>query len=98
MHFDVVIPIRSYLKKFISYQSPVDPYFELRPLRCHISAIIFESVKNGYQRTKYNPGPLLNDKLTFRMNSSAQKYNRFFIDDQLVGRIDKRLKSMFDQH
>ena len=94
---DVTIPIRPYLKKFLSKNARVDPYFTLSLYGCHVSAIIFECFKEDWAKVSHESDRYMTDKLSIHMPTTVTRYKRFYVDDALVYTIDKRLKSMFDQ-
>ena len=96
MHVDIIIPVRSYLKKFIANSREVEPFI-LSLSRCHFSAVILEPIKKGYKKVSLKESDHLNDELKIRMGSSVMKENKYFIDNYTVMSIDFKLKSMFDQ-
>lgn len=95
-HIDLIIPIRSYLKKFISYEVEVEPAFTLSLSRCPYSAIILEPIKKSYVKTNLKDFKNLDDELRIRMTPSVMKENKYTIDDHTVMSIDNRLKALFD--
>lgn len=94
--FEITIPIRGYLKKFIASNHEISP-FKVRITKCAISGLILESLKKDFKRSEDFSTKELNDKFTFSMSAELQKKNRFWMDERVVKILDSRLKDMFDQ-
>lgn len=95
-YFEVSIPIRSYLKKFIAAHKSVEP-FELKPHKCHFTALFMEPAKKGYIRKEVESDDLLNDRIILRMPPSIIKENKFTFDENTIAAIDDKLYQMFKQ-
>lgn len=96
MYVDVEIPIRGYLKKFISVSKDTEP-FQIQLTKCHYSAIILEPLKKSFVKVGTSEFKNLEDRLKIRMTSSVMKESKFWFDVETIMCIDNRLKSMFDQ-
>lgn len=94
--FEITIPIRGYLKRFIASNNEIQP-FQLKMTKCAISGLILESTKKDYKRSEDFTTKELNEKFTFTMSAELQKKNRFWMDERMVKIFDSRLKNMFDQ-
>lgn len=94
--FEISIPIRPYLKKFVASYADVEP-FNLSLTRCHVSGLILESLKKDYKRVDLKDKKALTDRLRFTMSSETQKKKRFWMDERTVEILDYRLRAMFNQ-
>lgn len=92
----VKIPIRSYLKKFISASCEIEP-FKISLKRCHFSSIIIEPLQKEKVIIKEIEKVRLNDELICAFNSEALREKKFWISIDAINTIDFRLKSLFDQ-
>lgn len=97
LFIDVRIPIRKYLKKFVSSHAPVDPFFEIKLTRCHFSAVFIEPLKKNRPQAGTKDKDHLDDELILRMGSSVMREAKFWFSEETIMSIDYRLKSMFDQ-
>jgi len=96
IYIDVKIPIRPYLKKFISHYAESEP-FQIRLTRCHISAIMMEALKKDRVKCGTKEKKHLSDWLTIRQSSTVMREAKFWWDEETILIIDHRLKSLFDQ-
>jgi len=93
---DVDIPIRGYLKKFISVSKDTEPFI-VQLSKCHFSAIIYEPLKKPYVKVGISEFKNLDARLKVRMNSTVMRESKFWFDVETIMCIDSRLKAMFDQ-
>lgn len=93
---DVSIPIRPYLKKWISSNKEVEP-FNISLTKCHFSAILLEPLQKERIKVGSSEHKFLTDKLCCRMSSSVMNEKKFWLTSETPLIIDKRLKAMFDQ-
>lgn len=96
VYIDVVIPVRSYLKKFIASHASVDPFI-VSLTRCHFSCIFMEPLMKNRPKAAFKDQIHLNDSLTLRMRPSVMNEKKFWWNSEVVMSIDYRLKSLFDQ-
>lgn len=94
--FEITIPMRGYLKKFIASNNEITP-FKIRITKCAVSGLILETLKKDFKRADKFNAKELNDKFTFTMTAELQQKNRFWMDERMVKILDSRLKDMFDQ-
>jgi len=90
---ELVIPLKSYLVKFIAKNHPIEPFF-VKSKNCHFSAIILDQVKRSYYKNllKYEDGKYIQFRCMLPLSE-----NRFTIDNETVLRINQNLRLMFDQ-
>lgn len=93
---DVSIPIRPYLKKWISSNKEVEP-FHLSLTKCHFSAILLEPLQKERIKVGLSEHKFLTDQIRCRMSSSVMNEKKFWLTSETPLIIDKRLKAMFDQ-
>lgn len=94
MQIEIKIPIRSYLKKFIAYTHPVEPFALSNGKNCAYSSIFLERLGKGFQPLKEEYKDY-NDTLTLLMNSSICRYNSFNITPETITHIDGKLRDLF---
>lgn len=97
LYVDVKIRIRPYLKKWISSNREVEPYFTVSPTKCHFSALFLEPLKKDMIKVSEGDHKFLTSDFTLRMSPSVMREGKFWWDANTVLLIDKRLKAMFDQ-
>jgi hypothetical protein len=93
MNIEVKIPIKAYLKKFISKNHPVEPFI-ISTGKCHLSALILDPIKKDFSKPTLKVDKEVYTDLRIIVPTNS---NKFWFDEETVLRINQRLKSLFDQ-
>ena len=96
MNINLEIPVRAYLKKFISKTRDVE-HFTLKNKKCYYSRIILEHIQKWQSKDVDRSFSHLNDRLTIAMTGQIVKENRFSITEEAILVIDSRLQALFNQ-
>ena len=95
--FDITIPVRPYLKKFVAAYSPIDP-FVIKNTKCHFSALFLEPLERVYnKKDKLAAKSRLSDTLCIRIPQSVMNQKKYFLSTQSILMIDSRLQALFSQ-
>jgi hypothetical protein len=95
--FDLTIPVRPYLKKFVAAYSPIDP-FVIKNTKCHFSALFLEPLERVYnKKDKLAVKSRLSDSICIRIPQSVFNQKKYFLSTQSILMIDSRLQALFSQ-
>ena len=97
IYVDVTIPIRPYLKKWISSNKECEPFFSISLTKCHFSAILLEPLQKERITVGKSEYKFLTDEIRCRMSETVMREKKFWMTSETPLIIDKRLKAMFDQ-
>ena len=93
MEVIIQLPIRTYLKKFLAKHNEIYP-FVLAPSKCHISAVILESLSVP-DHVKWEHAHQLNDTIEIVFNSEILQTHDFTLSNDRLKKVDQYLRSIF---